>query len=447
MDNWRKYMAENEDNLSIEDVDDKVWHNVHKAAVPKRRSFINEWKTALGGLFQKYKIGNEGYAGKSRNGKFKLAYALVFVAFVTASFAFKVKTNTKYGDVVTFELAKSYQLNGETPSTRLFHSFSRAISPSNPTALLFFKYIEEDNSEAKQIISNLKDTKGVFNLNITPVVFEFTESLFSSFLNKAFDIQLNKAKPNDKQIKNKVEDVLKEKGLTAVNIHINDYYQDVVAVPNIVDRESQLPNLKDTVLLQKDKDRSKVSGNVDTTKPNKDSRTDISNLNSSGWKQDLALMTKLTNALEKDELVDNKKPYKLEIKDGELYINGEKQSKEVSDKFRKYFKNDNYTVTNDGDQPASTSNHKEVKDKPKAEWTYPGTNILKFDPVEFKKEMKMMNQLIDGLVKDGLIARDKPYEVNIKGGELYIDRKKQPKEVSDKFRQYFWRDNYGFIND
>jgi hypothetical protein len=278
-------------------------------------------------------------------------------------------------------------------------------------------------------------------------VFEFKESLFSSFLNKAFDIKFNKAKPNDEQIKIKVEDVLKEKGLTAVNIHINDYYQDVVAVPNIVDQEGQLPNLKDTLLIQKDKDKSKVTGNVDTTKPNKDSRTDISNPNSSGWKQDLALMSKLTNALEKDELVDNKKPYKLEIKDGELYINGEKQTKEVSDKFRKFFKNDNYTVTNDGDQPASTSTHKEVKDKPNTGWTYPGTNITKFDPAEYKKEIKMMHQLIDGLHKDGLIDRNKPYEVNIKGGDLYIDGKRQPKEVSDKFRQFFWRDNYGFIND
>jgi hypothetical protein len=63
------------------------------------------------------------------------------------------------------------------------------------------------------------------------------------------------------------------------------------------------------------------------------------------------------------------------------------------------------------------------------------------------KELKLMNQLIDGLQKDGLIHRNKPYTVQIKEGELYIDSKKQPKEVTDKFRKYFSGDNYGFVND
>jgi hypothetical protein len=55
-----------------------------------------------------------------------------------------------------------------------------------------------------------------------------------------------------------------------------------------------------------------------------------------------------------------------------------------------------------------------------------------------------MNLLIDGLHNDGLIDRHKPYAVYIKEGDLYIDNKKQTKEVSDKFRQFFSGDNYGF---
>ncbi|HZF64186.1 MAG TPA: hypothetical protein VEZ55_06875, partial [Chitinophagaceae bacterium] len=150
----------------------------------------------------------------------------------------------------------------------------------------------------------------------------------------------------------------------------------------------------------------------------------------------------LKAALEKDRLTDTRKPYKVEIKDGEFYINGKKQSKGVRDKFKKYFKNDNYTIINDGDK--STSNHNEVKDSTKTGLTYPGTSTPVFDGIQYMKELMLMNQLINGLEKEGLLDSKKPYWVNVKEGELYINGKKQPKEVSDKFRQFFQSDNYGF---
>jgi len=58
-----------------------------------------------------------------------------------------------------------------------------------------------------------------------------------------------------------------------------------------------------------------------------------------------------TNDLEKDGLINKKKGYRVEWKnDGELYINGTKQTKEVSDKYRKYYKEGGYTINNDGDE-------------------------------------------------------------------------------------------------
>ncbi len=54
--------------------------------------------------------------------------------------------------------------------------------------------------------------------------------------------------------------------------------------------------------------------------------------------------------LQKDGLIDKKKNYKIEVKSGELYINGEKQTKELSDKYRKYYSKDNFTINmNDED--------------------------------------------------------------------------------------------------
>jgi hypothetical protein len=61
-------------------------------------------------------------------------------------------------------------------------------------------------------------------------------------------------------------------------------------------------------------------------------------------KVELQNMRDFTDELQKDGLIDKKKPYKVEVKEGELYINGNKQSKEVSDKYRKYYKKDNFTI-------------------------------------------------------------------------------------------------------
>jgi hypothetical protein len=58
----------------------------------------------------------------------------------------------------------------------------------------------------------------------------------------------------------------------------------------------------------------------------------------------LANLQEFTDALQADGLIDKKKDYNVEVKDGELYINGTKQSKEVSEKYKKYYKKDNFQI-------------------------------------------------------------------------------------------------------
>jgi hypothetical protein len=57
--------------------------------------------------------------------------------------------------------------------------------------------------------------------------------------------------------------------------------------------------------------------------------------------------------LRKDGLISKKKGYKIEIKDGEMFINGTKQSKEVNEKYKKYFRDGDYTLRSDGDDISS----------------------------------------------------------------------------------------------
>ncbi len=56
-------------------------------------------------------------------------------------------------------------------------------------------------------------------------------------------------------------------------------------------------------------------------------------------------------------------------------------------------------------------------------------------------EMKNLKSFIDELKKDGLIRKGQGYEVKIEDGELYIDGKKQPASVTEKYRKFFEKDN------
>lgn len=68
-------------------------------------------------------------------------------------------------------------------------------------------------------------------------------------------------------------------------------------------------------------------------------------------KKEIGQLKEFTENLEKDGLIDRKKGYRIDIKKGELYINGTKQSKEISDKYRKYYKDheDDFSISSDGE--------------------------------------------------------------------------------------------------
>jgi len=54
-------------------------------------------------------------------------------------------------------------------------------------------------------------------------------------------------------------------------------------------------------------------------------------------------------SMEKEGLLSTKEDYKIEYKDGELFINGKKQNQEVTDKYKKYFKRNTTLKKEDGD--------------------------------------------------------------------------------------------------
>jgi hypothetical protein len=64
-----------------------------------------------------------------------------------------------------------------------------------------------------------------------------------------------------------------------------------------------------------------------------------------------------------------------------------------------------------------------------------------------KVEIQLMKEFTDELDKDGLINKNKPFKIAVKEGDLYIDDKKQPKEVSDKYRKYYKKENFTINSD
>ncbi len=70
-------------------------------------------------------------------------------------------------------------------------------------------------------------------------------------------------------------------------------------------------------------------------------------------KADLKYLKDFPDALEKDGLIDTKKGYKIKVQDGELFINGTKQSKETYEKYKQYYKKDNFSINVNGDKISS----------------------------------------------------------------------------------------------
>ncbi|MDQ6756439.1 MAG: hypothetical protein M3004_05845 [Bacteroidota bacterium] len=52
----------------------------------------------------------------------------------------------------------------------------------------------------------------------------------------------------------------------------------------------------------------------------------------------------MTTEMEKDGLINKKEGYNIEYKNKELLINGKKQSNEVTEKYRKYFKGEDFQI-------------------------------------------------------------------------------------------------------
>ncbi len=107
----------------------------------------------------------------------------------------------------------------------------------------------------------------------------------------------------------------------------------------------------DVAKIKQDIEQSKaekIKLNIDTGKIRRDVSKAMEKAKVSIEKaqQDIKNMQEFTNELHSNGLINKNKPYTIEVKDNELYINDTLQSKEVTEKYRKYFRKGNFKITN-----------------------------------------------------------------------------------------------------
>lgn len=141
------------------------------------------------------------------------------------------------------------------------------------------------------------------------------------------------------KINEQVEESMKNIDLEKIN---NELAENEANLSSIKTNElkKQMEQLKSNLREQKYKieiDRQKMK--TDIERAMKNARHSLENA-----KEEIRNIKEFTDVLEKDGLIDKSKAYKIEVKDGELYIDGKKQTKETSDKYRKYYKKSNFTI-------------------------------------------------------------------------------------------------------
>ncbi len=154
------------------------------------------------------------------------------------------------------------------------------------------------------------------------------------------------------KIGHEVEAELKKVNWEEANIEIKKAMREAQKEINGIDMKEIK---KEIEKAQKELSKEKIAANIDMQKIRESVDKGIAGARISieKAKKEISQLKEFTESLEKDGLINRKKGYKVEIKNKEMYINGTKQSKEVNEKYKKYFREDDFVLRNDGEEISS----------------------------------------------------------------------------------------------
>ncbi|HYK47557.1 MAG TPA: hypothetical protein VEV83_20410 [Parafilimonas sp.] len=179
------------------------------------------------------------------------------------------------------------------------------------------KAMDELNEHMKQLDIQLKD----LDVNIDNTIKESLAKVDFDQIGKQVEQSVKNINWNEIQMN--VDNSIKQ-----AQEHMKDINFDKI--------NDQMKELKEKI----QSDEFKKQFDSDKLQKEIDEAMDKANEGMQKAKNELSQFKEFTNELEKDGLIDNKKGYEIEWKNGNLFINGIQQSQEITNKYKKYYRED-----------------------------------------------------------------------------------------------------------
>jgi hypothetical protein len=162
---------------------------------------------------------------------------------------------------------------------------------------------------------------------------------------KKMDIELKKLDLS--QIGKDVEESLKKVDWEKINEEVKE---SLAAVDKVVmaDVRKQLEAVKAKMAVEK-KQLDAVRINQDKIKVQVEEAMKDARKSMEAAKEEMKLTKEFIDMLQKDGIIDKSKTKRIEVRDGQLFIDGKKQPDELNDKYKSYYRKDNYSITLNGD--------------------------------------------------------------------------------------------------
>lgn len=175
-----------------------------------------------------------------------------------------------------------------------------------------------------------------------------------SKIQKQVDAEIQKI--DRKKIEAQVNESLKSIDWNKINKQIDESIAQVQKV-KLVEVKKEMEKVRAELAMQeanikttlRDIDVKKMK--TDTENAFKEARQSMEKARQSmeTAKENFKKLQGFTAALQNDGLIDKTKPYKVEVREGKLYINEKKQSKEVSEKYKHFYYKNNFTINKSND--------------------------------------------------------------------------------------------------
>lgn len=162
------------------------------------------------------------------------------------------------------------------------------------------------------------------------------------------DMQKSLAKIDYNKISREVDKAMKDIDWNEMKMNVSRSMDSAKAAIDKINWDEMKANMsKAQVEMKKAMAVQKV--NIDSIKIQIQKSLQQAKKNLQAAKVEMTNYKGLISALQNDGLIEKKKPYKIELKEGTLYLNDIKQTKSVTDKYNKYYSGKkNFMLSDDG---------------------------------------------------------------------------------------------------